>query len=172
MERNDSGVLRTAVPGVNITLDPPSPVIIEAGTPFVIETPKAEWLGHEGMYSDIAVPGVAGRFRVRWHHLRQAVGSTLPVAGTAQPCNYVVFETASSWTGQSVGPRAIRRFATRKQAQDYVRELDHRPGREGWYYLYAIELEPMTHIRAAGPRESAHSPSRPGNKLQYAGSKL
>ena len=172
MERNHRGVLRTAVPGVNILLDPPSPVVIEAGTPFVIETPKAEWLGHEGMYSDITVPGMAGRFRVRWHHLRQAVGSTLPVAGTAQICNYVVFETASSWNGQTVGPRAVGRFATRKQADEYVRDLDRRPGKEGWYYLYAVQPEPVTHIAVAAGSDSEHSPSRNSKKLQPAGRKL
>ena len=121
-----------------------------------------------GMYSDMTVSSVAGRFRVRWHHSRQAVGSTPPVSRAARSCNYVVFETASSWHVRPLARDAAVRYT--EQAHEYVRELgDHRPGKEGWDFLYVVEPGPVTRIRAAARKRIRALTVTYGKKLQHAG---
>jgi len=147
MERRPEGILQSALSAADVRQNPPAIVILDPGTPFIIHVPRMEWLGHEGLYAEISVPGVAGRFRVRYHLLGRAAatpnepGSTIPAA-----CAYVVLETAVSWDGRTAGPRQIARFATRKQADAHVRALDSRPGREGWYYTYEVKAEAVRRI--------------------------
>lgn len=70
-----NGVLMDRVPALNISERPPAPLVIESGTRYVVEIPKFEWLGREGLYSEISLPDVPGcRFRVRYHQLYQASG--------------------------------------------------------------------------------------------------
>jgi hypothetical protein len=87
-----NGVLVDRVAALNISENPPTPLIIESGTRFVVEIGKFEWLGHEGLYSEISLPDLPGcRFRVRYHQLHQAMGKT----GAA-----VVFKPSSAVAGK------------------------------------------------------------------------
>ena len=79
MYQIQNGVLVERVPALNISETPPTPVVIESGTRFVVEIGKFEWLGHEGLYSEISLPDIPGcRFRVRYHQLYLAIGKTGP----------------------------------------------------------------------------------------------
>jgi hypothetical protein len=75
MYQVQSGIFLQRVPALNISEKPPRPVVLESGTRFVVEIGKFEWLGHEGLYSEISLPDLPGcRFRVRYHQLYQAIG--------------------------------------------------------------------------------------------------
>ena len=72
-------VLQNRLPAIDISYRPPKAVVLDAGTTFVVEIGKFEWLGREGLYSEISLPKAPGaRFRVRYQDLfgPSGVGST------------------------------------------------------------------------------------------------
>ena len=75
MQKLRNGTLAERVPALNMSIQPPAPLTILSGSKFAVEREKLEWLGREGLYSDITLPDVPGcRFRVRHHQLALAVG--------------------------------------------------------------------------------------------------
>jgi hypothetical protein len=71
----ETATIVTPLSGLNIRENPPLPVVITSGTAVTVVAHKFEWLGNEGLYSDVVVDELPGyRFRVRAHHLNQALG--------------------------------------------------------------------------------------------------
>ena len=57
---------------------------------------------------------------------------------------YVVVETAFSWDGTE-RQRELACFSNPADAETFVRRVNARPGREGFYYLYSVEVR---HLQA------------------------
>ena len=69
--------LEAPLPAWNIRESPAIPLMIFAGTSISVIAEKIEWLGNEGLYSDVTVAEVpGGLFRVRCHQLNLASGQT------------------------------------------------------------------------------------------------
>jgi hypothetical protein len=61
------------VPAVEIGEQGNVNVILEPGTKVHVEVSKFEWLGHEGLYSEISVPSLGDRrYHVKYHLLYHA----------------------------------------------------------------------------------------------------
>lgn len=72
-----SGVLLERLPALEIDGARATPVMLEPGTRFRVNLGKFEWLGREGLYTEISLAGNSNRrFRVRYHQFRTACGSS------------------------------------------------------------------------------------------------
>lgn len=81
MFRIQNGILARRVSAIDITRDPAVETIIETGNRFVVEIGQFEWLGHEGIYSEISLPDVPGcRYRVRYDALLDSSARSADIA--------------------------------------------------------------------------------------------
>ena len=70
-----NGIIKAPLPAVNLQKSTPAALVIQAGTAVTVVAANFEWLGNEGLYSDIVVDERPEcRFRVRSHQLNQALG--------------------------------------------------------------------------------------------------
>jgi hypothetical protein len=77
MYQLQNGTLQNSVRAINVSEKRPTPVVIESGTRFEVLIGQFEWLGHDGLYSEITLAECPGlRFRVRYHQLYRAAGRT------------------------------------------------------------------------------------------------
>ena len=59
--------------------------------------------------------------------------------------SFVVVEKAMDWNGEVVRTRRVGAFSKRTDAERCINELN-RPRGEDCYYIYSIELQPVTEV--------------------------
>lgn len=80
MFRIQNGIVGRRVSAIDITRDPAVETVIETGNRFVVEIGQFEWLGHEGIYSEISLPDVPGcRYRVRYDELLESSARSVDI---------------------------------------------------------------------------------------------